>query len=68
MFKQQLSSGEVADHEWLIYLPSQEKCTVLCANYFCILILHLTQADLMTGSMHLRPLRIMKMDRIIGNS
>jgi hypothetical protein len=42
----------------------REKCTVLCANYFRILILHLTQVDLMTG----RPLRIMKVERIIGNA
>jgi hypothetical protein len=42
--------------------------TVLCANYFRILILRLTQADLMTGSMHLKPLRIINMDRNIGNA
>jgi hypothetical protein len=46
----------------------REKCTVLCANYFGILILHLTQADLMTGSMHLRPLNSMEMDRNIGDA
>jgi hypothetical protein len=45
----------------------REKCTVLCANYFRILNLHLTQADLMTGSMYLRPFCIMKMGRNIGN-
>jgi hypothetical protein len=67
MFKQQLSNGEIADCEWLIYSPSG-KSTVLCANYFHILILHLTEADLMTGSMHLRPLCIMEMDRNIGNA
>jgi hypothetical protein len=68
MFKRQLSYGEVADREWLTYSPSQGKVYFLCANYFLILILHLTQADLMTGNMHLRPLRIMKMDRNIGNA
>jgi hypothetical protein len=31
MFKQQLSKGEVADREWLIYLPSQGKvCCFVC--------------------------------------
>jgi hypothetical protein len=44
----------------------REKCTVLCANYIRLQILHLTQADLMTGIMRIRPLRIMKMDRNIG--
>jgi hypothetical protein len=68
MFKRQLSNGEVADREWLFICRHGEKCTVLCARYFRILILHLTQADLMTGSMHLRPLRVMKMDRNIGNA
>jgi hypothetical protein len=64
MFKRQLSSGEVADREWLIYSPSQGK--VYCS--VCKLFSHLTQADLMTGSMNLRPLRVMKMDRKIGNA
>jgi hypothetical protein len=68
MFKRQLSNGGVADSEWLIYSPSQGKVYCFVCNYFHILILHLTQADLMTGSMHLRPLRIMKMDRYIGNA
>jgi hypothetical protein len=68
MFKRQLSNGEAADREWLIYSPSQGKMYCFCANYFRMLILHLTQADLMTGTMHLRPLRIMKMDRNTGNA
>jgi hypothetical protein len=52
----------------LFFRRHREKRAVLCANYFRILILHLTQADLITGSMHLRPLRIVKMDRNIGNA
>jgi hypothetical protein len=38
------------------------------ANDFLTLIPHLTQAVLMAGSMHLRPLRIEKMDRNTGNA
>jgi hypothetical protein len=39
----------------------REKCTVLW-NFFK-LILHLIQADLMTGSIHLRQLRIIRMGK-----
>lgn len=54
--------------EGLFISHPREECTVLCANYFYIMILHLTQADLMTESTCLRPLCIMKMDRSIGNA
>jgi hypothetical protein len=40
MFKRQLSNGEVADREWLIYSPSQEK--VYC--FVCKLFSHTDSA------------------------
>jgi hypothetical protein len=39
-----------------------------CANSSRTLILRLTQADLMYGSIHLRPISIMKMDRNLENA
>jgi hypothetical protein len=46
----------------------RKKSTTFCANYFYIPIPHLTQADFVTGSMNLKPLHIMKMERNRGNT
>jgi hypothetical protein len=68
MFKRQLSNGKVADREWLIYSPSQGK--VYC--FVCKLFSHIDSAFNTSGfndwKHALRPLRIMKMDRNIGNA
>jgi hypothetical protein len=61
MERLQIMNGLFIHHE-------RKKCTAFCANYFHILIPHLRQADFVTGSMNLKPLHIMKMDRNKGNA